>query len=421
VENSPDGLAFSEGHEGSLSGIDRWVESRVPGRELAFEFDRTTTRILDDNYTGAIAANDRVQLGNDGWLFLKDATHQRCATPGQEQEWAAEISRVEFLIDAAGKRPLIAIAPDRATIVPDLLGDIENDCQVRNREVVERLAKSRNVLDLAAAVGGQAHALQIDTHWSPSGAMAGAEPLVEAILPGTWEQRTLTSTVVERRGDLDGLLGYENTESVNLLTIDQSTPTTLESLPTSIAGRPLVQASTAGAASHHVLLVHDSYGGYSLAEEPTSYLTGLAAYYVRPWFDRVDNVRIAGLNADSIAEDTVAGSLTEADTFAFLFVQRTLPVRLQTGSLSGPLATALVDRLGDPHSPESPTPTAGVLVLDGWTAAGSESIQIEATSGSVLRRINYPDRVVLVVGAGTSLVTSGDAESWRFVSTESSD
>ncbi|MFW2384017.1 MAG: alginate O-acetyltransferase AlgX-related protein [Acidimicrobiales bacterium] len=419
VENSPDGLAFSEGREGSLGRIDRWVESRVPGRELAFEFDRTTTRILDDNYTGAIAANDRVQLGSDGWLFLKDATHQPCATPAQEQEWAAEIGRVEFLVDAAGKQPLIAIAPDRATIVPELLGEIENACQVQNRKVVKRLAESSNVLDLASAVEGEAHALQIDTHWSPTGALAGAELLVETILPGTWEERTLTSDVVERRGDLDGLLGYENTESVNLLTIEQPTPTTLNSLPTSIAGRPLVQATTPGASPHHLLLVHDSYGGYSLEDEPTSYLAGLATSYVRPWFNRVDNVRIAGLDADSIGEDVVTRSLNEADTFAFLFVQRTLPVRLQSGSLSGPLAAALVDRLGVKQSPDRPTATAGVLILDGWGASAPESIQIDTSGGAVQRRIDYPDRIVVAVDAGTSLVTSSAAESWRFVATES--
>ncbi len=390
LESSPDGLAFSEPDGRALSKIDRWVESRVPGRELAFEFDRTTTRILDDNYTGAVAASDRVQLGDEGWLFLRDSTGQPCVTPAQEREWVEEIGRVETLLRAAGKQPVIAIAPDRAIVAPDFTGDITNTCQVENRAVVKRLAESDAVLDLADAVRGESHALQIDTHWSPSGAMAGARPLVEAIRPGTWEERELISESVERRGDLDSLVGFENTETVNVLSIEQPVPTSLESFPTSIEGRPLVQATTPGAAGHHVLLIHDSYGGYSLPEDPNTYLTGLGAYYVRPWFERVDNVRLEGTHSATIADEAVARSVESADTVAFLFVQRTLPVRLGSGSLSTPLAAALVDVLGAPAVLEDQTRSAGVMILDGWGGTSTESVSIEATSGAIDDRLNYP-------------------------------
>jgi hypothetical protein len=103
----------------------------------------------------------------------------------------------------------------------------------------------------------------------------------------------------------------------------------------------------------------------------------------------------------------------------FLVVQRGLPIRLGPGSLSAPLAAALVDRLGAPLEPARPTPSDGVLVLDGWGEVGSESIQIEATSGSIRRRIDYPDRIVLSVEEGTSITPSRDARLWRFVNTES--
>jgi hypothetical protein len=417
VENSPDGLSYSEPEERSLSMIDRWVESRVPGRELAFEFDRTTTRVLDDNYTGAIAASDRVELGNEGWLFLRDATHQPCATPDQEKEWAAEIAVVERLLHDAGKQMVIAIAPDRAIMIPALIGDITNECQRQNSEVVERLAESKAVLNLGDTVGGESHALQIDTHWSPAGAMAGARALVEAIRPGTWEERTLSSEVVDRLGDLDSLLGYENTESVNLLTIEQPRPTSLETFPTTIPGRPLVQARTPGARAHHVLFIHDSFGGYTLAENPSTYLSGLAAYYVRPWFDRVDNVRLAGTTSYSIADEPVMGSLQDAETVAILMVQRTLPVRLRTGGLSTPLAAALVNQLGSAVDPTSPSVGEGVLVLDGLSQR-SEDLEALADSGSILDRANYPDRVVLRLEPGTRLALSDPPASARFVPTQ---
>jgi hypothetical protein len=417
VENSPDRLAYSEGRDRLLSGIDRWVEARVPGRELALEFDRTTTRFLDDNYTGAVAANDRVQLGSDGWLFLRDATQQPCVTAAQEQEWAAEIRRVVGLLTAVDKQPLIAIAPDRSIVVPELLGDIPNDCQVRNREVVQRLAESDAVLDLAEGVSGEANALQIDTHWSPAGAMAGIKPVVEAIQPGTWEERQLTSHVVERRGDLDSLVGYENTESVNLLTIEQPTLTKLASFPTSIQGRPLVQATTPGAGERRVLLVHDSYGGYTPADDPTTYMTGLGAFYLRPWFSRVDNVRLGGTSAFSIADEPVRRSLEEADTVAVLFVMRALPIRLRTGGLSTPLATALVGRLGSTVEPTEVIPHEGVLVLDGFDGP-SEEVEVFADQGAIRDRVNYSDRVSVLVEEGTQLRFSSDPRSAQLVTVD---
>jgi hypothetical protein len=416
ADTTPDGLMYTEPDEPSLRRIDRWVESRVPGRELAFEFDRATTRILDDNYTGAIAATDRVQIGDQGWLFLSDSTAQPCVNPAQEQEWATEIARVQRLLEDAGKQMVIAIAPDRAIMIPELTGDISNECQRQNTAAIDRLAESSAVVDLGDAVSGEEHALQIDTHWSPTGAMAGARAVVEAIRPGTWEERTLESEVVERRGDLDGLLGYENTESVNLLTIDQPEPTSLEALPTSIPGRPLVRARTPGAAEHHVLLIHDSFGGYTLAEEPSTYLSGLAAYYVRPWFDRVDNVRVAGISSSTIADEPVVLSLRDAETVAILMVQRTLPVRLLTGGLSTPLAAALVDQLGAPFDPSQPAPSAGVVVLEGLSGAASDSIELDVKGGSIQSRTDYPDRIVLSVEKGTTISTTVSPESWRFVS-----
>ncbi|NNE96605.1 MAG: hypothetical protein HKN24_11310 [Acidimicrobiales bacterium] len=401
VENGPDGLAFSETEQNrSLSMIDRWVESRIPGRELAFEFDRTTTRILDDNYAGAIAANDRVQLGRDGWLFLSDASDQPCATPKIERMWKAELARVEAMLGSAGKRPLVAIAPDRGVIAPDLLGSIDNRCQVHNTDVVNRLATSPIVIDLSESVSGEAHALQLDTHWSPEGAMAGARQIVDVISPGTWEDRTVATEIVERRGDLDGLLGYENTEAVNLLTVDQPEPTALEAFQTSIPGRPLVRASTPGSTDAHVLLIHDSYGGLTVVDDPDTYVAGLGVHYVRPWFRRVDNVRLEGISALSLADEPVAQSLQEADTVAFLFVQRMLSFRLGTGRLSIPTAVALKSVLGVEHDARNPTGEEGVLIITGFDADPSD---IRAGAGSILERLDFGDQVGLLVSAGTRL------------------
>ena len=341
VAAAGDGLAYTLPERTALGRVNAWVEDRVPGKDLAFEFERTTTRIVDDNYTGAVAANGRVNLGIDGWLFITDATNTACVTPEREAQWVDEIQRVTTQLADAGKETFIAIAPDRALMVPELLGDIANECEAQNAAVIERLAAMPHVLDLSTAVTGGNHALQLDTHWSPTGAAAGMEIVVNEIAPGLWSEPGFISDVVDRTGDLDGLVGYQNTETVNVLSIEQDVPTELIPLETSIPGRPLVQATTPGAADRNVLLIHDSFGGYFAAADPTNYQSGSGVHYLRPWFSSVDNVRLAGDNAQSIADPAVVDSLAEADVVVFLFVQRRLDFRFAPGLLSEPLAQAL--------------------------------------------------------------------------------
>ena len=341
VAAAGDGLAFSEPERTPLGRVNAWVEDRVPGKELAFEFERTTTRIIDDNYEGAVAANERVHLGQDGWLFITDATDVMCVTPEREAQWVEEIQAVTDLLADAGKETIIAIAPDRALMVPELVGEIDNDCQVANSQVIERLAALPQVLDLSTAVGGEEHALQLDTHWSPAGAAAGMKLVVNEIEPGLWGDVELASDVVDRPGDLDGLVGYANTETVNLVSVEQEVPTDLNAIGTSIGGRPLVQARTPGALDRNVLLIHDSFGGYFAAADPTQYQTGSGVHYVRPWFESVDNVRLAGDNAQSITDQPVVEALANSEVVVFLFVQRRLDFRFAPGLLSEPLAQAL--------------------------------------------------------------------------------
>jgi hypothetical protein len=169
------------------------------------------------------------------------------------------------------------------------------------------------------------------------------ELLVNEIAPGLWDKSVLTSAVVDRPGDLDELVGYENTESVNLLSPKQATSTELMREETSLPGRPLVRATTADATDQNILLIHDSFGGYFAAADPTQYQSGAGVDYLRPWFSTVSNVRLAGDNAQSIADQPVVEALAEADVVVFLFVQRRLDFRFGPGLLSEPLARALAE------------------------------------------------------------------------------
>ncbi len=82
-----DGLIVRRTARSETAEFERWLEDRVPGRELAAEFERTTSRIIDDRYIQAVTESDQVLLGEEGWLFLAESALQPCITPAQEAAW----------------------------------------------------------------------------------------------------------------------------------------------------------------------------------------------------------------------------------------------------------------------------------------------------------------------------------------------
>lgn len=426
ADQPPDSLEFANpepADDGGLEPFERWFERRVPGRELAVEFERTTTRLLDDRYTQAVAENDRVVMGEDGWLFLADAVDQPCFGEDQVAEWLTEIDAAERLLAATGRRLVVAVAPDRGVVIPERLGPIANDCQRSNAGFVELLAERAGVVDLSTTVDEERHVLQLDTHWSPEGALAAARPIVEAVSPGTWSEPRLTTETVSRTGDLDQLVGYDNTETVNLVSIVPDRPPRITSQPTSIPGRPLVRVVNPGAPDLTVLVVHDSYGGLTDPADPTAYLPGYGIDYLRPWFGQVANVRLEGWDATLLGQAPTSEALVEADVLVAVFVQRMLPYRFATGQLTGPLVAALIDELPSSDLPGSaggagwstdPVPTAGAIVI-GRLTAPSADIGVAAVTGSVTDRTELGDRLVVTVTAGTALEIGTSAPTVRFV------
>lgn len=414
ADQPPDSLEFAHpppADDGGLEPFERWFERRVPGRELAVEFERTTTRLLDDRYAQAVADSDRVVMGEDGWLFLTDAIDQPCFGDDQVAEWLTEIDAARRLLAATGRRLIVAVAPDRGLVIPERLGPIANDCQRSNAVVVDLLADRAAVVDLSTVVNEERHVLQLDTHWSPEGALAAAGPIVEAVSPGAWSEPRVISETVSRPGDLDQLVGYDNTETVNLVSIVPDRPPRITSEPTSIPGRPLVRVVNPGALDLTVLVVHDSYGGLTDPADPTVYLPGYGIDYLRPWFGEVANVRLEGWDATLLGQAPTSEALAEADVLVAVFVQRMLPYRFATGQLTGPLVAALTDELPSTDLPGSaggagwstdPVPTVGAVVIGGLTAPSTD-ITVTAVSGSVTDRTELGDRLVVTVTAGTAL------------------
>lgn len=400
-----------------------WIEDRVPLRAEAIELEWQIANRVDDRYANALLASDQVSAGADDWLFFNEAIDQPCYSPAEEVAWRNEIDLANRIVESTGRRFLLAIAPDRGTVVPDeLLGDNDGACMHANRGVTERLAEHTSVVDLGEVVNEYHHAYRTDTHWSPAGALAGAELVVETIQPGAWGSPDILSTQVSRRGDLDRMLGASVEEEVMLLRFEEQAASRVERVPTSAGNFPLQTAATPGGHPLDVFLIHDSYGGY----ESDGIADGSGAEYIRPWFSSFDNLGITG-DGSLVGEEPGASSVRDADVIAHLFVQRTLPTRIGTGYLSLPLVAALLDELDGTSIDGEPVdagvaveivPTTGVLVIDGVQSGLARQIAITAGRGTIEARLDMTDRIVLLVDAGTELIIEADVGDLRFVPLE---
>lgn len=404
--------------EARWADVGKWFEDRLPARATAIDLEARSARLVG----GREAGNELVGLGTGGWLFYKASLNQACISSDGERSLLAEIEVAGRLLESTGRRLVVSIAPDRATVASRQLGGLDAECVQQNRVVVENLADHPDVIDLADAVGGTAHALTLDTHWSPSGAIAAAELIVDAIQPGLWEEPDLIVTSIDRSGDLQRFLQDDGFEVIEYPRFDRQDASQVAEVETPAANFPMLESLTPGGDELNVVLLHDSFGGNREADGGTA--VGLAAEYIRPWFENFTSIRLPQDGAPLIGQAPVAARIAEADVVALLFVQRLLPNHLAHGQVVAPLVSALIHELdAQPLSTETtgegqitmPTSDAGVVVLDDLEPGLTTELSVTATAGAILGRVDMDERVVLHVDEGTVLTLGPEASSVMFV------
>lgn len=380
--------------------MDSWFGDRTAFRSSAIEAERELRRRFDDRRFQSVEKNDQVIAGGDpDWLFFTPATSQACISPEQEAIWVAEIQRVEGLLNSIDKRLVVGIAPDRGIVVPNRLGEAENQCQRSNTIVIERLSALDAVENLVESVNTDDDVLRTDTHWSPTGAFAAAEQMVNAIDPKAWAPTSVRSEDWDIIGDLSKLVASDEQEATRIVRFDEDSASTVDELELGLR-----RATTPNASPLSVLLAHDSFGGTAQTQE------GSSSSYMRPWFSRFDNFRVPGSTATPLALEPVKASLVNAQVVAFLFVQRTLPSRFSPTKLSGPLIVALQDELllvplaVASQGERSTVEVRGTTVLLHFDELDSEGVTIAADSGAIEGRFDLGTQTVIVAEPGTTLV-----------------
>lgn len=359
--------------------------------------------------------SEEVTLGTNGWLYYTFSLSRPCLTPEEVAAFADTIARAERAIAATGRSLVVAIAPDKATIIPDFLPD-DDTCV---NEVASRLHELDGpdalltVWDEMRTARARERAIyfRLDTHWTNEGAGVMAEALVEEMVPGGWSDAAVTKlATVDHEGDLTVLLGLPATEAAdelatelpnneqtrtvrNLVTASGAEYDKVAAVDFSVTGEPVVAG--------HTLVLHDSYGWA---------LTPMLS----PYFE----------TASFIAEpDPAAGhlqaDLATAETIVHVSVQRSLHEII----LDRDLAAAFVAGYADEYQPfEEGTRATGerLELVEETGTAGDIYVVVELASATEAAEVAYNDttavlttdspRAAFLVGGGGTMFFAGNVD-----------
>lgn len=218
--------------------------------------------------------SDKVTLGANNWLYYTFSLSRPCLSPDDVGAFADTIARAERAVALTGRTLIVAVAPDKATIVPEFLP--------QPATCVEEVADSLEALDSPQALitiwedMRKARAderpiyFRLDTHWTSAGAAVMGEAIIDALTRDGWNKDAVRKlATVDHEGDLTVILGLPGTEPTDelevvlpdtvltreirkLQTVDGVEVDSVVAVDFSIAGEPIVPG--------HTLVMHDSYG-----------------------------------------------------------------------------------------------------------------------------------------------------------------
>ena len=212
------------------ASISAWLRDRVPlRRQVRYVDTKIDREIFGEINTG------NVLLGRDGWLFFEPAIGLALQPGYDPDDLRAGITRLKRQIEAAGKRFLFVVAPDKPTIYPQFLR--ERDLR-RQTEVDARLEQFRDVMrrepvggfidvwdEMAAAAGLASEPIYFprDTHWTTQGSLVAADMILDRLAPERPGEPDLSASLAVKRvrprdfiPDLVKNAGFDHSEVIQI-------------------------------------------------------------------------------------------------------------------------------------------------------------------------------------------------------------
>jgi len=366
--------------------------------------------------------SDKVVLGRDGWLFYARSLSQRCPSDELLARFEGQLTELDDIFAAVGKRIVVGVAPDKASIYPDRVkGDI--GCVRDVRHALEGVNRAGFVTvwdDLIAMSRDNVTYRTYDSHWDTLGASTLSAAFIDAIDPGVWDPGAVNKVgEADREGDLSRLIGLPLTEMVSVYrairdNVEVTGPERisfvdgrgddvpgLQDIHYSSTGNDLIPGNT--------LVLHDSFGWY-------------LKHTMSPYFAVIDFVQTVD------PERGYLRSLIEnADIVVYETVQRHSIGRIVGSNLPERFVAALADLLAvDPIDIEQTGST--VTVADRAPGSGARFYLVvelddpggEAVVEAPLRKeitldANVGRAAVEVPRAGLTVNVTGSVVSLRVV------
>ena len=184
---APDRLLDSH----TYAEIDAFISDNLPGRDRALR----TYGELDYGLLGG-SASRQVIVGRDDWLFFDGELRPTCRATAAEM--LADLDSTAAAAERVGMELRFVVAPDKHGIHPEKVMDDPPwpvPCTDLERPAMRAgFAERPNAavdlwgpVEAARDAANEPMYFTKDSHWTPTGALAAIEALVESLAPGVWD------------------------------------------------------------------------------------------------------------------------------------------------------------------------------------------------------------------------------------------
>ncbi len=390
--------------------LDQYLEDSLIITPGAVAAEAWTDVALGDN------PNEEVTIGTNGWLYYTFSLSRPCLASEDVATFVDVVERATRVVEATGRELIVAIAPDKGTIIPDYLPD-DDTCLAENADALNGLAGPDSLLTVwdemrTARANERPIYFRLDTHWTNEGAGVMAKAIVERLAAGGWSDDAIREiATVDHDGDLTALLGLPSTEEA--IELETSLPDSEQTRET----RPLLTAAaveydkvvavdftaTNPVIGGATLVMHDSYGWA---------LTPMLS----PYFERAAFIAETDPSGGHMWDDVAA-----AETIIHVSVQRSLHEIILDKDLAASFVAAFADEFtmteqGTKETGErlelAATDADIYVVVE--MSAGAESAEV-AYNDATLKLNRDSPRAAYYVGPGGTMFFAGEVD-YRIVS-----
>lgn len=311
-----------------IGNLGDYLNDRLRLKDVSLRIDSFIDRnIFREQPAFGGSATPQVLEGEDGYLFLKDAFDAACNGHGTPESISENVRRFADIIQRSGRKIVVAIAPDKSSILTDKLpdGNAQDEC---HRVHQDQLWQSLNDADIPGYVDLRSALRQEvsktrrslyfrqDSHWNQEGSLVGVRQVVEKFQPEIWEERAITfHGITSYTGDLEAMRGGNNLDETSNFGIQRSKITAVlseyDAAYSPGYGRISEMSGPVGSLIQgETLMMFDSFGMAAIEQ-------------VVPYFENLKTVHFETFNLDKWIE-----MIQASDNILFMCVERGMGYRL---------------------------------------------------------------------------------------------